>query len=139
MYRKGSRKWFKRVGEARTRYIGDHTRPPEYAARGAPYLGRLRHDLEEWWGDHPDPGRRLTAGKLDAIARRRADYIDLYISPMTPPETYARILPEWLASAAHVPPDPHMSELSPMLPSSRGTSSAEDAEEDDIQERESQS
>ena len=135
MCRKGSRKWFKRVGEEWARYVGDRARLPEYAAGGAPYLERLRHDLEEWWGDHPDPARRLTTEEIEAIARRLSDYIDLYTSPMTSPETFARIMPEWVTSKAQVPPDPRMSGLSPMLPYSKRTSSTDDADEGEIEER----
>ena len=136
MHRKGSRKWFKQVSKEWARYVGDHATLPEYTREGAPFLERLRHDLNEWWGDHPDPALRLTAEEIEAIAHRLADYIDLYTSPMTSPETYAHILPDWLASAAQVPPDPRMSELSPMLPYSKTTSSADDASEDDSAERE---
>ena len=136
MCRRGSRKWFKRVAEEWARYVGDHATLPEYTRGGAPFLERLRRDLEEWWGDHPDAALRLKAEEIEAIARRLSDYIDLYTGPMTSPETYARVMPEWVASAAQVPPDPRMSGLSPMLPYSKRTSGTEDAGEDDSAERE---
>ena len=136
MHRKGSRKWFKRVAEEWARYVGDHATLPEYTRGGAPFLERLRGDLKEWWAAHPDPARRLTAEEIEAIARRLADYIDLYTSPMTSPETFASIMPEWVASTAQVPPDPRTAGLSPMLPYSKKTLSADDTGEDDTRERE---
>ena len=135
MHRKGSRKWFKQVSEEWARYVGDHASLPEYTRGGAPFLERLRDDLEEWWGDHPDPALRLRAEEIEAIAHRLADYIDLYTSPMTSPETFASIMPEWVRSTAQVPPDPRMAGLSPMLPNSKRTSSTEDPDEGEIEER----
>ena len=60
-----SKKWYKRVGAEWDRYIGDRATVEEYAAGGAPYLTRLRQDLQKWWGNHPEPAKRLTPGEID--------------------------------------------------------------------------
>lgn len=130
MHPKGSRKWFKRVGEEWKRYISERATLAEYAAGGAPYLERLRRDLKEWWGDHPDPAMRLTAEETEVIAQRLADYLRSYTSPITPPETYADMLPEWLASAPRVSSDSSASGISRMHPLSTEKSGSEDDGED---------
>jgi len=131
MHPKGSRKWFKRVSEEWRRYVGDHATLAEYAAGRAPYLKRLRRDLTEWWGDHEDPAMRLTAEEIEAVARRLAEYLKSYTSPITPPETYAHILPKWLASAPKISSDGSASGIYQMHPlSTRRSDSADDGEND---------
>ena len=116
MHPKGSRKWFQQVSDEWAHYVGDHATLREYAAGGALYLKRLRRDLTEWWGDHPDPAKRLSPEEIEALAHRLADYIDSWLSPITPPETYVDILPDWLASAPKVSSDNSTSEIARMNP-----------------------
>jgi len=85
-----SRKWFKRVGKEWDRYVGDRATVSEYAAQGAPYLARLRQDLTEWWGDHPDPAQRLKPKRVEEIAQRLADLLRAYTFTDTS-EAYARL------------------------------------------------
>ena len=140
MHPKGSRKWFRQVGEEWARYVGDHATLREYAARGAPYLGRLRGDLNEWWGDHPDPAKRLSPEKIEALAQRLVDYIDSWLSPITPHETYADILPNWLASTPKVSSDSSASEIARMHPPRRRHRAMKaSGSEDDGEEREPRS
>ena len=128
---KGSREWFRQVVEEWSHYVADHATLREYAAKGEPYLKRLRRDLNQWWGAHPDPALRQTAEEIEALAQRLADYLHSYTSPITPPETYADILPALLASASEVSPDSRMSRISPMHPLPKRTSISEDTGEED--------
>ena len=95
MTTKGSKKWFKRVVKEWETYVGERATLQEYTAGGAPYETRLQKDLKNWWGDHPERSKRLTPEEIDALARRLADYIEMYISPITPPETAEQLWPQW--------------------------------------------
>ena len=100
-----SKKWYKRVVAEWDRYIGDRATVEEYAAGGAPYLTRLRQDLQKWWGNHPEPAKRLTPEKIEAVAQRLADLLKAYTSPITPSETVQQFRAQWLAFANHAIPD----------------------------------
>jgi hypothetical protein len=100
-----SKKWYKRVGAEWDRYVGDRATVGEYAAGGAPYLTRLRQDLQKWWGDHPQPAKRLTPEEIEAVARRLADLLKAYTSPITPSETVQQFRAQWLTFANNVIPD----------------------------------
>ena len=93
---KYSRKWYKRRIKEWDRYVGDHATVQEYAAGMAPYFERLRNDLTEWWGDHPRKDRRLTPEEIEALARRLADLVHAWTSPITPPETADLLRPYWV-------------------------------------------
>jgi hypothetical protein len=92
---KRSRRWYRRVVREWDRYVGDRATVQEYAAGGAPYLTRLRQDLQEWWGNHPDPAKRLTAEEVEALAQRLEGLIRAYLSPITPGEMVQRFRSHW--------------------------------------------
>ena len=104
---KGSRKWYKQVGKEWDRYVGDRATVREYAEGGEPYVTRLRQDLKKWWGDHPDPAKRLSAEEIDVVAHRLADLVKMYTSAMTPPETVEHFRSIWM-TFSKIPEDlPH--------------------------------
>ena len=115
MATKGSREWFKRVVKDWTRYVGDRATLREYAAGGAPYLGRLRQDLKEWWGDHPDPAKRLTPEEIEALAQRLADYLHSWTSPITPPGMIQQFYAEWSTFMDDPLPADSASQISQMV------------------------
>lgn len=102
---KGSKKWYKRVVREWDRYIGDRATLAEYAAQGVPYLTRLRQDLKEWWGNHPESAKRLTPEEIEAVAQRLADLLNAYTSPITPSETVAQFKDQWIAFSENVIPE----------------------------------
>ena len=102
---KGSKKWYKRVVREWDRYIGDRATLEEYAAQGVPYLTRLRQDLKEWWGNHPEPAKRLTPEEIEAVAQRLTDLLNAYTSPITPSETVEQFRDQWVAFIDNVIPD----------------------------------
>ena len=68
-----------------TRYMKDWTLDGYLRSETGPFLPRLQRDLTAWWGNHPDPDSLLTTQQIDGLARRLADYLNHYSSPITPP------------------------------------------------------
>lgn len=94
---KGSREWYKQVGKEWDRYVGNRATVSAYSEGGQPYVARLQQDLSNWWGDHPDPAKRLSPEKIAALAHRLADLVKMYTSDMTPPETLEQFRSDWMA------------------------------------------
>jgi len=105
MSAKWTKKWYKRVGREWDRYIGNRATLREYAAQGGPYLTRLRQDLKKWWGNHPEPAKRLTPEEIEAVAQRLAELLEAYTSPITPPETAELFRSHWSTFMNNVIPD----------------------------------
>lgn len=105
MSAKWTKKWYKRVGREWDRYIGNRATVREYAEQGGPYLTRLRQDLKKWWGNHPEPAKRLMPEEIEAVAQRLAELLDAYTSPITPPETAELFRSYWSTFMNNVIPD----------------------------------
>jgi hypothetical protein len=95
---KRSREWYKRLYGEWDRYVGDRATVREYAEGGAPYLARLRGDLEAWWGNHPDLARRLTPEEIEALAQRLEELIKAYLSPISSPGLVGQYRSHWPTS-----------------------------------------
>lgn len=111
---KRTREWYKRLDREWERYVGERATVRDYAAGGAPYRARLRRDLTEWWGNHPQPAKRLSPEKIEAVAGRLADLIQAYLSPITPSEVLDQFRDEWLRLAGSATPD-GSAKLKPMV------------------------
>jgi hypothetical protein len=105
MSTKGSHEWYKQVGKQWDHYVGDHATVCAYAEGGQPYVTRLQQDLKKWWGDHPNPAKRLSPDKIDAVAHRLADLVKMYTSDMTPLETLEQFQSVWMTFSENKIPE----------------------------------
>ena len=99
-----TREWYKRLDREWERYVGERATVREYADGGEPYKARLRRDLTEWWGNHPERSKRLSPEEVEAVTERLAGLIKAYLSPITPSEVLDQFRDEWLKPSENATP-----------------------------------